>query len=100
MKIRNKAPSRAYMITVHNATVSDRRAATIEQDGVQLVANAADGCSEKEARAKCFDRVRRDYELLGKPKIEGWGIIIDRIGGLTTIQHSFGFSIRLYLRKP
>ena len=99
MKIRNRAPSRAFMIKVHNAEVPGYRPATIEQDGVQIVANAADGHSEKEARARCFDRVRRDYELLGKPKIEGWGIIIDRMGGLITNQYSHGFSIRLYLKK-
>ena len=72
MKIREKAPSRAYMTAAYNATVHENRPVTIELDGMQVITAKTIGST-----TTCFKKIRRDYELLGKPKIEGWCIIID-----------------------
>ena len=99
MKIRSEKPSRAYMIAVYNLTVPVNRPVTIEQDGLQIVATQTTRDTLEEAREVCFIRARRDYEMLGKPSIEGWEIIED--GGYPM---NFGgrhnYAIKLYLKKP
>ena len=72
MKIREKAPSRAYMTAAYNATVPENRPVTIERDGMQVITAKTIGSA-----TTCLKKIRRDYELLGKPKIEGWCIITD-----------------------
>jgi len=98
MKIRNKKPSKAFMIAVHNLTVPENRPVTIERDGLQIVADKTMRDTLKEARDVCFKRVRRDYELLGKPKIEGWCIIYDRGDYIHPGDVHF-YAIKLYLKK-
>jgi len=94
MKIRQNAPSRAYMTAAYNATIPENRPVTIERDGMQVI--TAETVSSTTGRAECFKKIRRDYELLGKPKIEGWCIVIDR-GGYIYPADRHVYAIKLYL---
>ena len=72
------------MTAAYNATGAENRPVTIERDGMQVITARTIGSTT--CRATCFKKIRRDYELLGKPKIEGWCIITDRGGYVCAIK--------------
>jgi len=77
MIIRENPPTSEYVDSLFHKTRRPLRAATLEEDGQQIVYQETYCLDEvgHDLLKACFRAVRRDYEFLGKPRIAGWAVM-------------------------
>jgi len=81
-----------YFCDIFNAVNGKHIAANLKEHGLQIAASRGFGETPQDAIRECFLYMRRDYEYLKKPKIEGW-----RVFQLVTDNPLAVVELRLYL---
>ena len=89
---RIQGPKPQYFRDVLHAVQDQHVAANIGEHGFQTLVSRRYGETPKAALGKCFLQIRRDYEYLEKPKIEGW-----RVSQLVSDNPLAEVELRLYL---
>ena len=98
-QIKKKDPSIEFMNKCFIRFQKDKMPATIEDDGVQILAERDAAKTKTEALRKCFKKLRLHIDTLGVPcQIDGYSSIsIEEFVDVYGL--SFKAEVRIYLKK-